>query len=255
MTTTTKILWAVYVTFLGVLLPHTAWAFRQFEPVISPSILGLITWADLLSYMVAFAFEASIAVLTHKLSKLIDETPRRVKWWERIRFRYVNGIAFGLFVATIVSGMANLAHAVQFGAYMKIFTEWGISQGVYSFAFGGILSLVSLTFANVLSNVTESEEAPNPELTAVNEQVRNLRAQLKESEQGRRAAEQRATIAEERFGAMGDLVKHLFGEDKRQRILTARRQWAALPNSAIAVISESSPAYVSEILSKADVLA
>ncbi len=251
MTTTTKILWAVYVTFLGVLLPHTAWAFRQFEPVSSPSIFGIMTWADLLSYMVAFAFEASIAVLTHKLSKLIEATPRRVKWWERIRFRYINGIAFGLFVATLVSGMANLAHAVQFGAYMKIFTEWGISQGFYSFAFGGILPLVSLTFANVLSNVTESEEAPNPEITLLNDQIKSVRSQLRESEQARKSAEEKAATAENRFGAAGDLMKKLFSDDKRERIIAIKEWRPELNGSAIAIIAESTPSHVSETLSKA----
>jgi hypothetical protein len=41
--TVNRILWAVYLSLLGVLLPHTAWT-------------------------AAFAFEASIAVLIHKLS-------------------------------------------------------------------------------------------------------------------------------------------------------------------------------------------
>jgi hypothetical protein len=51
--TVNRILWAVYLSLLGVLLPHTAWT-------------------------AAFAFEASIAVLIHKLSGHIDRTPRRL---------------------------------------------------------------------------------------------------------------------------------------------------------------------------------
>lgn len=269
---TTYILWAVYIALLAVLLPHTAWAFRQYEPVDSPVFLGgafgsTFTWADAISYLVAFAFEAAIAVLTHKLSKRIEQTPKSKKaWQDKFAFRYLNGIAAGLVIATLVSGMANLAHAVEFGMSLKIFAEWGIPADFYSFAFGGILPLVSLTFANVLSNVVEDEEAPNPELTQANETIRSLRQQVRETEAKVKAAEQRANeterraeelvkdaerranLAEERFGALGDLVKYLFGEDKRQRIVFARRQWKELPNSAIAIIAGASPAYVSEVL-------
>lgn len=272
---TTYILWAVYIALLGVLLPHTAWTFRQYEPVDSPSFLGGVfgisfTWADAISYLVAFAFEAAIAVLTHKLSKRIEQTPKAKKTkWEKFEFRYVNGIAIGLVIATLVSGMANLAHAVEFGTALKIFAEWGIPADVYSFAFGGILPLVSLTFANVLSNVVEDEEAPNPELAQANETIRSLRQQVRDTEGKVKAAEQRANeterraeelvnaaearakTAEDRFGAMGDLVKYLFGEDKKQRIIFARQQWKQLPNSAIAIIAEASPAYVSEVLKEA----
>lgn len=264
---TTYILWAVYIALLGVLLPHTAWAFRQYEPVQSPVIWAAFTLADAISYLVAFAFEAAIAVLTHKLSKRIEQTPKSKKTWgDKFAFRYLNGIAMGLVIATLVSGMANLAHAVEFGMALKIFAEWGIPKDVYSFAFGGILPLVSLTFANVLSNVVEDEEAPNPELTQANETIRTLRQQVRETEAKVKATEQRANeterraeelvnaaearakTAEDRFGAMGDLVKYLFGEDKKQRIIFARRQWKNLPASAIAVIAEASPAYVSEVL-------
>ena len=252
--TTTYILWAIFISLLAVLLPHTAWAFRQFEPTISPPFLwGLFqnfTNADAISFTVAFAFEASIAVLTHKLAKRIEETPRRVNWWGKAQYRYLNGIAIGLLIATVVSGMANLAHAVEFGKSLAIFAQWGIPANVYSVAFGGILPLVSLTFANVLSNVVESEEAPNPELTQLNEQLKNLRSQLRESEQQRRAAEDKARVSEERFGAMGDLVKRLFGEDKRERILAIREWKPNLPGSVIATLADSSQAYVSEILSK-----
>lgn len=247
---TTMILWAVYVSLLAVLLPHTAWAFRQYEPTQSAIIFNDFTWADLVSYMVAFAFEASIAVLTHKLAKRIEETPRSKKLWrERFSYRYLNGIAVGLLIATLVSGMANLAHAVEFGRSLQIFALWGVPQGLYSVAFGGILPLVSLTFANVLSNVVESEEAPNPELTQANETIRALRSQVRESEQRLRSAEDRVKTAEDRFGTVTDLAKSMFGEDKRERILFARKQWKDLPNSAISIIAGASPAYVSEVLS------
>lgn len=245
---TTIILWCVYGSLLLVLLPHTAWAFRNWEPEEAIVIYGEFTSANLVSYVAAFAFEAAIAVLTHKLAKHIEETPKGKRGWARFSYRYLNPISIGLIVSTIVSALANLAHAVEYGRTLKIFADWGIPSVLYSLAFGGVLPLVSLTFARVLSNVVEDEEAPNPELMQANEQIKNLRSQLRESESKAKAAEERARIAEDRFGAMGDLVKHLFGEDKRQRIIITRKQWPQLPGAAIAIITEASPAYVSEVL-------
>ncbi len=54
---TNRILWAVYLSLLGVLLPHTAWAFHNFEPENEAGKISLVAWTA------AFAFEASIAAL------------------------------------------------------------------------------------------------------------------------------------------------------------------------------------------------
>lgn len=278
---TTLGLWAVFVALLIALLPHTAWAFRQYEPMESPALLGSFTWADLISYVLAFAFEAAIAVLTHKLAKHFEvtkEVKKQIKnadgtfskvtdEWQTFKARYLNSFMFGLIITTCVSGMANLAHAVQFGQTLTIFASLGISENVYSFAFGGVLPFVSLTFANVLSNVVEDEEAPNPLLVKANDELKDVRKQLRESELRAKAneddlrkqlrdaelrvnaSEESKRLAEDRFAAMGDLIRYLFGEDKRQRIIAARKQWPELPNSAIAIIAGASPAYVSETLS------
>lgn len=163
-------------------------------------------------------------------------------------FRYINPIGIGLVLATGLSALANLAHAVEFGRQLKIFSEWGIPEKVYAVAFGGILPFVSLTFARVLSNVVETEDGPNPELVEANNNNHKLRRELKETEQRLRIAETEKIRAEDRFAAMGDLVKYLFSEDKRQRILFVRDRWPALNNSAIAILSESSPSHVSEVL-------
>lgn len=277
---TTYGLWAVFIALLAALLPHTAWAFRQYEPMESPVLLGSFTWADFISYILAFAFEAAIAVLTHKLAKHFESTKEIKKQiknadgtfskvtdeWLTFKARYINSFTFGLFITTCVSGMANLAHAVQFGQTLTIFARLGIDANIYSFAFGGVLPLVSLTFANVLSNVVEDEEAPNPLLVKANEDLKDVRKQLRETELRAKASEEelrkqlaateqrvndseeRAKIAEDRFFAMGDMIRYLFGEDKRQRIVAARKQWPELPNSAIAIIAGASPAYVSETL-------
>lgn len=273
---TTYILWAVYISLLIVLLPHTAWAFKNWEPGVGEALelFNGITSSDVISYVAAFAFEASIATLTHKLSKKIETSKKIFKnlrnsdgtttkvfdGWETWKARYANAFALLLVGATLISMMANFAHAVEFGRDLKIFTDWGIPPIIYSIAFGGALPLVSLGFANVLSNVVDDEEAPNPEVEEAKKTILSLRQQLRETE-GKvkatealvKAAEDRARIAEERFGAMGDLVKHLFGEDKRQRIIITRKQWPQLPGAAIAIIAGSSPAYVSEILKEIDV--
>lgn len=245
---TTRILWLVYLCVLGMLLPHTAWAFRNWEPEISPVFFNGFTHADLVAWFGAFAFESAIAVLTHKLAKHIEDTPKGKKWHVKFLYRYMNPIAFGLLMSTFLSALANLAHAVQFGRSLVIFSEWGIPSGFYSLAFGGTLPLISLVFARVLSNVVDDESGPNPILEEANRKTTELRNQLKDSERQLRIAEDKARIAEERFGAVSDLVKHLFADDKRQRILFARRQWPQLPNSAIAIIADASPAHVSEVL-------
>lgn len=266
---TTYVLWAVYISLLIVLLPHTAWAFANWEPGSKEAtvLYGSFTTSDLIAYIAAFSFEASIATLTHKLSKKIEITKKITKeiktdagikrvtdQWGTWKARYMNGFSLLLVGATMISMMANFAHAVEFAGDLKIFTDWGIPPIIYSIAFGAALPLVSLGFANVLSNVTDDEEQPNPELEqakatilGVRQQLRDAEARIKETELRVKAAEEKARIAEDRYGAMGDLVNHLFGEDKRQRIIIARKQWPDLPGSAIAVIAGSSPAYVSEV--------
>lgn len=249
MTRTTKILWLVYFLVLGMLLPHTAWAFRNFEPQANTSWkLGTFTSADLVAWFGAFAFESAIAVLTHKLSKHLETTPTRIKGGKRFAYQYLNPIGLGLMMATMLSALANLAHAVEFGRSLRIFVEWGIPQEVYAVAFGGVLPFVSLIFARVLSNVVETEEGPSPELIAANQAKDEFRRKWRDAEEKLRIAEAGRKTAEERFGAMGDLVKYLFSEDKRQRILFARQQWPALPNSAIAIVADASQSHVSEVL-------
>jgi hypothetical protein len=236
---TNRILWLVYLALLGVLLPHTAWAFNHFEPI---GIMGTATaWAA------AFAFEAAIATFTHKLARHIEKVPQHKDAWLRWRKRYLNAYSVGLVLAMGISALANLAHAVQFGVTLAIFGEWGIPFAVYAVAFGGILPLCSLLFARVLSNVAEAEAVPNEELDAAKATIRELRSTL-------RTTEQRAQAAEQRFDAIGDLAARLFASEKRQRILAAYQRWPELPTSTIAVITESSPSYVSEILKETELV-
>lgn len=266
---TTLILWIIYLFLLAVLLPHTAWAFRAFEPVEAWTIYEDFTSADLVSYVAALAFEAAIAVLTHKLAEHIEHTPKVMKskknpdgstsritdWWETWKARYLNAFSLGLIIATGVSSLANLAHAVEFASPLEIFTEWGIPSGVYVVAFGGILPVVSLLFARVLSNVNETEIQDDPALSEAKAQITELRRHLKESEgrvrqaeAERQAAEQDRIFAEEKYTAAEELMRLLFATEKRERILAAKRQWPQLTGAAIALMTDSKPSYVSEVL-------
>ena len=151
---TNKILWGVYLCLLGVLLPHTAWAFSTFEPRDA-------WWGKTTAWLGALAFESAIAVLTHKLAKHIEATRRGRRLFIR---RYLNAYSFGLLVAIGVSMLANLSHAVEFGGSMAIFANSSALPALYSVAFGAILPVVSLLFARVLSNVVDAEGEPDPDL-------------------------------------------------------------------------------------------
>ena len=174
---TKNILWLIFLSLLGVLLPHTAWLFSKFEA--NSVNIPLVAWAA------AFAFESAIAALTHKLAKHIEKTPRYSSGWvwaRRISFRYINAYSAGLAITVAISALANLAHAVEYGQALKIFDTWGIPQQVYQLAFGAILPVVSLLFARVLSNVQDGEKEVDPKLDAERKENRELRARLKEVE-------------------------------------------------------------------------
>lgn len=228
------ILWTIFFALLGVLLPHTAWAFGQFEP----EGWWLVGW------IAAFTFEAAIAAFTWKLKQRIERTPRYTTgriWLRKLTYRYLNAYGIALFAALCLSAAANWSHAVEFGRTFKVFANYSVSPGIFSVVFGAILPLISLLFAWVLAEAKGDEVEANPELNKAKETIRELRKQLRETEDAR-------TLAEERFGAIGDLAARLFAEEKRQRILAARERWPQLPAGTIAIIAESSPSYVSEVL-------
>lgn len=242
---TNRLLWVTYLALLGVLLPHTAWAFGQFEPE------GWI-W---LGWMGAFAFESAIAGLTLRLKEKIEETPNfrtgNVSL-RRIRFRYFNAFGLGLSVALGVSALANWAHAVEFGRSLAVIGSYSVPPIIFSLAFGAILPGTSLVFARVLSEVDESEHEANPELDNAKKTVGELRATFARKEEEVRSAEDQIRELSVRLEQTEDLARLLFGQgiDKRTRIVEVRRRWPELPNSGVAVLTDSSPSYVSEVLSE-----
>lgn len=235
---TNWLLWLVYAALLIVLLPHTAWAFSQFEP---PG------WAWL-GWVGAAAFEGAIAALTWRLKQRIEATPRYRAGWiagRRLVYQVVNVYGLGLLMAVGVSTAANWAHAVEYGRPFAVFSSYEISPAAYSVAFGGILPLCSLLFARILADTRLASDEPDPELEAARAHVQALRAELKASEQERIKAVQR-------FEAIGDLAVLLTADQKVERIRAAQRQWPGLPDRAIAVITDASPSYVSEVRQETD---
>jgi hypothetical protein len=243
------LLWAIYLSLLLVLLPHTAWGFARFEPA-GRGWLG-IPWGAFTAWSAAFAFEAAIAALTHKLANRIANAPQfsddRAAW-RRLSYQYGNAYAAGLFVAVAVSALANFGHAVEYGQTFVIFAQYNVSPLLYSLAFGGILPLVSLLFARILADTGEGEAGSNPVLEQANGTIKQLKVELRSTEAQAAEAETRATKAEQRFAAAGDVMARLFAEEKRPRILAAAERWPQLPAASIAIISGASPSYVSEVL-------
>jgi hypothetical protein len=243
------ILWIIYLALLAALLPHTAWAFARFEPP-SSGWLG-ISWGQVTAWAAAFAFEAAIAALTHRLAQRIEATPNytgdRVLL-HRLSYQYLNAYAGGLLVVLSVSALANFAHAVEYGQEFAIFRSYEVPPLLYSVTFGGILPLVSLLFARILGDAADAQSQPDPELTKAKQIIGELDAGLEMAKERSANAEARAVAAEQRFTAAGDLFARLFAEEKRQRILAAAEKWPELTGASIAVIANASPGYVSEVL-------
>ena len=228
---TSIILWLVYICLLGVLLPHTAWLFSRFEP---GEEIGFVSW------FAAFAFEAAIAVLTHKLAKHIEGSINHRNIFKRFSVRYMNSFSVGLVIAVGVSALANLAHAVEYGQPLKIFTEWNIAPEIYQLSFGAVLPVVSLLFARVLSNVSEAEQQPDEN----DDKIRQMQAKLRETEKKLRETERKAQETERQLKEYSGLIS----QSKADRIKTAHVLWPELPNRSVAIVSGSSPSHVSEVL-------
>lgn len=177
---TTTILWTVYLSLLTVLLPHTAWAFDRFEPAGGLRLLG----TSLTAWLAAIAFEAAIAVLTHRLATHIESTPRYTSGhikWRQLQYRYLNAYAFGLLITVGVSAFANLAHAVQFGDGLAIAPKGTLIYAIYLVAFGAILPFASLLFARVLSRAVDEIQGDSPELQAMKDRLKQASKDLQDA--------------------------------------------------------------------------
>ncbi len=177
---TNNALWLVYIGLLGILLPHTAWAFNRFEASSNAPI----------GWVASFAFEAALAVLTHKLSKHIEGVKRK-KGWALFKARYINAYGFGLVITVAVSALANMAHAVEFASPMRVYANSPVLADIYVLAFGALLPLVSLLFARVLSDVSEIDNEVDSELADMKKALSKARRMLTTAERERDTAVQR----------------------------------------------------------------
>lgn len=281
--TANTFLWLVYVLLLSSLVPHTAWAFDMWEAADAWRFELLGVNATPTAWAFAIVFDGAIAGLTHVLKKHIEEMPRiihtrkaqmpkslgvgklqipiNLQWWPVFSYRYLNAYMLGLVAAWLLSTLGNLAHAVQFGREMTIFSTWGIPSALYALAFGAVLPTISLVFARVLSSVRESEQEEDPafvkakgELKEANSTIRSLEQKVKATEQqantDKRLLEQQLSESEQRYRAVGDVVRYLFGTDLplRERVRGIRTTFPVLSQNGIAQLVGCSVSTVNDAL-------
>ncbi len=269
----TYLFWAVYIAFLLVLLPQEAWTIGQGQDQngLQWHVLGVT--ASPLAWFLAGAFSASIAIVTHRLNVHWVEMPHRYKADDmskkRFTYRWLNVYAVALIVSMIISAIANLIHVVQFtNASLKIFTTYPWAVAVYQFIFGLALPGVSFVFARVLSTMQEAEQQDDPafakakeDLKEANSTIRSLKETIRSGEQTIRETEQHYSgllrdaerllnESEQRYRAVGDVVRWLFGKDEvlRDRIRGIRKAFPSLSQNGIAQIVGCSVSTVNEAL-------
>lgn len=241
-----RILWLIYGFLLLVLLPHTAWWFSHGEPTEPWRLLGIDTYpGQVVAWLAAIVFELLILAMTHKLALHIRLTPNYQDLKRRARERYLNIYSLGLVVAWIISTMANLSHAVEFARPMKIIQEYSVPVLAYSLAAGAILPTASLIFAWVLSTVAEANSTEGEGA----QEIRELKRELRLSQQALEKAE--LLLRETERKQEGEFTP-LLSVDKRVRVLFARQKWPELKQKDLAIVTEASPAYVSEVLRNGD---
>lgn len=226
--------WLIYMALLGVLLPHTAWAFAAYqEPGWQQNAMA---WA------LAIAFELSILAFTHQLKSRIehaaglrfkDGESKSALAWRRFTSAWVNIFGFGLLLASGVSALANFSYAVEFGRAFVTFTRYGIPRLAYELAFGGILPVVSLLFARILADTPDPKSAE----VDVHKAERALKSEL---------ARLRAELEKQKSSSIR--FRTIQQGTTRERIIAIKSLWPDLPQTGISVIAEVSPSRVSEIL-------
>lgn len=263
----THLFWAVYIAFLLVLWPQAAWTIGQFQDTTSMwSLLGVE--ASPLAWSLAGVVEATIAIVTHRLNVHWMEMPNRYKaqdmTWKRFTYRWMNVYAVALFVAMAVSAVANFTHVVQFtNQNLMIFQSQPWAVPAYQVVFGLALPGISFVFARVLSTMQESEQEEDPaftkakaELKEANSTIRNLEQSIRSTEQEYsvrvREAERLANEAEQRYQAVGDVVRWLFGKEEvlRDRIRGIRTTFPTLSQNGIAQLLGCSVSTVNEALQR-----
>ncbi|GEM_PF-1710660 len=246
----TTLFWTVYVAFLFVLWPQAAWTVDQFQDAASGHFTIMGVTASALAWALSGVFEVTIAIVTHKLNTHWKEMPTRYKGQDmgnkRFAYRWLNVYAVALLVAMTVSAVANYTHVVQFtNPSLKVFEGAPGVVKVYQWLFGLLLPAVSFVFARVLSTMQVSEQEDDPlfakakaDLAEAKSTIRERDATIRQLSDTVRLTEQRLDESEQRYRAVGDVIRFLFGKDMAlsDRIRGVRMTFPNLSQNGIAQI-------------------
>lgn len=260
----TTLFWMVYIGFLFVLWPQTAWTINQSQDAqsVTWSIMGVT--ASPLAWALAAVIEATIGIVTHRLNEHWHIMPARYKaadwkWqWKRFMYRWLNVYAVALIVSMAISSFANYAHVVQFtNTDLTVFNGDVNAVKFYQVVFGLALPGVSFVFARVLSTMQDAEQETDPALAKANTALAEAKATIREKEIAIRQAndtirltEKQLDESEQRYRAVGDVVRYLFGKDLalRDRIRGVRTSFPNLSQNGIAQLLSCSTSTVNEAL-------
>lgn len=199
------ILWLIFISLLGVLLPHTAWWFSQFQDPRAVDVFGVMVYpGKITAWFAALVFEGTIAAYTHKLAQHIENLPNYKDARKKFTERYLNAYGLILLIAWLVSTIANYAYALEFAEPVKLFTDTGLPVELGAAISGGILPLCSLLFARALSNVQETEPEQSQaeqELHAKNKELNKTNRELNAENQRLNEGLRRANVYQTIFDA------------------------------------------------------
>lgn len=250
-------LWLVYIGVLIVVTPHTQWMFAQLEPPDLPE----------LSWVIAVVVEAAIFGLTHMLVKHIQarklntfnferkrmeegRLSKHFTWWPVFRYRYMNVYSLGLALFVLISGVANLTHAFEYGRPPRLVEEWNVPFLWYTLMFGAALPVMNLLFAAVLAQAGDSEQQVDPELEKAKSEKREAERRNKELEKRLAEAERERDASQKRYEAIGDIVVYLFSTERTlgERIRYVHKTFPQLSQNGISQLLGCSVSTVNEHL-------
>ena len=145
-----------------------------------------------------------------------------------------------------VSTFANFAYSVEFAQKFVVYDEYSFPPLLYELAFGGILPIASFLFARILAETIDNENERDETLVAAQKAERQAKKELARVQY--EMEQLRSQFAKEK----DELAEYagLFATEKRERILTAKKLWPAIPHTGIATIASTSTGYVSDVLSQ-----
>lgn len=247
----TQLFWLVYIAFLFVLWPQSAWTINQLQDRSAVQIEIMGVSASPLAWALSGVVEATIAIVTHSLNEYWRQMPNRYKAADmqkkRFVYRWLNVYAVALFVSMIASSVANYTHVVEFtNSRLKVFSSYPGAVSAYQVLFGLALPCISFVFARVLSTMQEGEYETDPaldkakaDLKEANSTIKNLEQTIRKNDQEYSVrladTERLLTESEQRYRAVGDVVLYLFGDELAltERIRGVRKSFPNLSQNGI----------------------